>query len=191
MGQGTKHRVTSWIVLGSPDNILKFVVMKKCTLASQEFLKSSSKEGYYNPECPHQVSGNLTGKQSPWLYLNMARWWRFFRIQQPSLQTRACLKTGWGQRTRRRYSSLSTRLVFHLQTQFISPPLPTPLFSPSHRPLLPSTSTFSTSLFSIPSPFPRWQKCSGSRWKEQALGYDCGEARERGGCFNIFFKKFY
>ena len=73
MGQGTKHRVTSWIVLGSPDNILKFVVMKKCTLAFQEFLKSSSKEGYYNPECPHEVSGNLTGKQSPRLYLNMAR----------------------------------------------------------------------------------------------------------------------
>ena len=42
-----------------------------------------------------------------------------------------------------------------------SSPLPTPLTYPSPPPLLPFTSTFSTSLFSFPSPFHRWQKCSG------------------------------
>ena len=167
-------------------------MMKKCISALQEFLESSSKEGYPDPECSQEVSGNSTGKLSLRLDLKLSRWRKLFRTQRPSLQTTACLKPGWGQTTRRRYSSLSTRSVFHLQTQFISPFSYSPIlpFSPASppRPLLPSTSTFSTSLFSFPSPFPRWKKSYGSpadkgrntwemmgarRGKEEAVFYRC------------------
>ena len=175
MGQGTKHDVmlpVRWF--WAPLTIVwKFVVME-----------SSSNERSPNPKWPQEILGNTTWKYSPRINFKLARWQRFVRIWRLSLQTTACLRQGWRRTFRRSYSRLSTRSVFYLLTQFL-PPLPPPLSSSSAWPLLPSTSTISTSLFSFPSPFPRWKKSSGSPADEGSNTWEMMEARERGGCFII------
>ena len=84
MGQGTKRDVMlpvgwSWAPLTI---VWKFVVMKKCTSASQEFLESSSNEDYYHPEWPPKVSWDSTGKLGPRIDLKLSTWQRFVRIQR-------------------------------------------------------------------------------------------------------------
>ena len=159
----------SWAPLAK---VWKLMMMKKCTSASQELLEMSSNEQFNHPDCPQQVLWDSTGNWSPWQESKLSMWQKFVRTQQPSLQTTACLKPGWGQTTRRGYSSLSTRRVFHLQTYSPSP-LPLPLSSPS-----PSTPTFSGH---NPFSFLWFPRCSRAQTREM-LG---GETRERGGSLNI------
>ena len=58
MGQGIK---CYQLDQGSLMTVVNFVVMRKSTLALQEFLQSGLNELYLNPERPQQVSGNSTG----------------------------------------------------------------------------------------------------------------------------------
>ena len=84
MGQGTKRDIMlqvggSWAPLTT---VWKFVMIKKCTSALQEFLESGLNEVYHNPDWPQQVSGNLTGKYGSRIDLKLSTWQWFVRIQR-------------------------------------------------------------------------------------------------------------
>ena len=84
MGQGTICDImlpVGW--LWAPLTIVwKFVVMKKCTSASQDFLESSSNHEYYHAEWPPKVLWDSTGKLGPQIDMKLSTWQRFIRIQQ-------------------------------------------------------------------------------------------------------------
>ena len=122
--------------------------------------------------CPHKVLENESGKWSPRLDLKFAIWQRFVRTRQTFLQTTACLKTGWGQTTRRRYSSLSTRSAFHLQTPLFLLPYPPLFLGLSSPPCTPSTPPYSYS----PPLSPGHKK---SRIQETLTLSTCGDSRTK------------
>ena len=169
MSQGTKRYVIlpdgwSWAQLTT---VWKVVVMKKCTLAFQEFLERSLNEGYY------KVLGNSTGKWRPWLDLKLARWQRFVRIWRPSLQTTACLKTGWGQTARRQV----LQFVNQVSLPYVDSIPPPSSYSPI-LPFSPASPPFQLHLLHLPILIPLplqevteilWDPCG---WGKQDLGDD-------------------
>ena len=140
-----------------------------CTLASKEFLERSSNDGYHYPECPQDFLWDSTGKWSCRRELKLLMWQTFVRTERPSLQTKACLKPGWGQTTRRGNSSLSTRWVFNLKTQF-SPPL---------IPVIPEVTEVLQELEI------EWCCLRSQGTARELLG---GEARKLGGCLDSVVK---
>ena len=61
--------------------VSKFVVMKKCTSASQEFLESSLNQEYYHPKWPLKGLWDSTGKLGPQIDLKLSTWRWFVRFQ--------------------------------------------------------------------------------------------------------------
>ena len=144
------------MILSSPDNSLKVCGDEKVHLGSPGISGKYLKWRISSSQVTTRNFSNFNQKMKFSNRFEVCWMTNVWHNLTAFLVDKACLRPGWGQTFRRSYSRLSTRPVFYLQTQF-HPPLSPPLTSSSPRPILPSTSTFSTSPFSFPSPFPRWQ----------------------------------
>ena len=66
--------------------VWKFVLMKKHTLAPQEYLERSLNQEYYHTEWPQKLFVIFDKKIGPWNWFKWSTWQRFFRIKKKNIR---------------------------------------------------------------------------------------------------------